>query len=166
MGRRRRSTSLLESSSLLQAERPGPKRRIPRAAFAPGVPEMPEAVADDERARAHWNRLVKTLSESSVLTPAFGDMLGILCVSLSDLDRLRMELADNSTSVALRQLVDRKTHVAHKLLREFGLSPLSAPLVKGAPVTPPDPFDRFLEERSRKCTSWRTRRWNSLRHTA
>ena len=106
---------------------------------------MPEVVAADDRARVHWDRLVKTLRESAVLTSAFGDMLGILCLTLGDLDRLRLEVSVDSSSVALRQLIDRKTHVAHKLLREFGLSPLSSPLVKGVPPTPCDPFDAFLD---------------------
>ena len=151
MARPRRSPYLKPVK--LGESRPGPKP-LPRASFTVGAPTMPATVEGDPVAAAHWRRLAHDLKAAGILTPAYGAALALLALGLADAERLRAVCMANPDNPAARRALDRATTITIRLLREFGLTASSAPLVKAAPPPEePDPFSRFLSPRRRGAST-------------
>lgn len=167
-GRRRKPKALrdLQGSRTRHHHRDQPEYRI-------GSPLiMPEMVANDDIARAKWDRLVLLMTRSGVLTEAHTEMLTILCTSWADLERCReqfrlmnyqtliFEMNGDKRRVKNNPLVGRIEKLAYQVARflgEFGLTPMTSAKVSGQRVAEGvDPFAEFLEDDSHPYNTQRT----------
>ena len=105
------------------------------------APEPPVGLC--EGAAAHWNELAPTLVALRLLSRADLPMLGLLCRTLETeaalqkvIDEEGWTLATGTGSAKCHPAVtslEKARNQAHKLLREFGLSPSARRFVERAP---------------------------------
>jgi phage terminase small subunit len=135
-----------------------------RAARNRGAPPMPKRIADNPATKAEWERLAGILLEQQMLTPQFGDLLGVFVETNVLYERQLRDLAlMNGQSVVvntcedaqgrphsrltLNPLVRALRYSQEMLLRlagEFGVSPASCGKVARVENLENDPFEQFL----------------------
>ena len=109
---------------------------------AQGIPLTPELLSG--AARVEWDRLVKQLAPSGVLTVVDGGALAVYCASLArwrqadaELDRMLADDPAAGSTVEFGRVWRRSRQAADQILRfgvEFGLTPSSRSRVSRMPT--------------------------------
>ncbi len=159
-GRRRQPEAIraMKGSKTRSYHRDEPK-------YSSAIIEIPSIIATDAIAVSKWNILNVRLSQSKVLTEADVEMLALLCMAWSDLERMREQYAamnyqplvvdeiraDNGET---RQRIKPNPLIAlirdaslrvSRFLGEFGLTPMTRAKVGASSSSEPeDAFAKFL----------------------